>query len=239
MCCACAAVGSGGLWSRLGDGGCAKRGERRERHGDDHDGRARRAGCRVGARGRAGGQRRRCLLQPALAYCSPWLDGRGLGSRAGRARWLFVAESDEIDRYLWRGVAGVGVRAVIVRGLPDLDPRGDDVHRVKSLVVGPDHRIYVNIGSAFNASTLDIEGNPPRASVVSYAPNGADARVIATGVRNGEGLSFAPDGVLWSAVNERDQIPYPFHRPDGGLADAYGQVIQAYVNELRRTRSSR
>jgi glucose/arabinose dehydrogenase len=146
-------------------------------------------------------------------------------------RVLYVAESDEIDRYVWRGVAGVGARTVIVRDLPDLDPRGDDVHRVKSLVVGPDHRIYVNIGSAFNASTIDVQGNPPRASVVSYSPSGGDMRVIATGVRNGEGLSFAPDGVLWSAINERDQIPYPFHQAYGGLSDAYGHVIQAYVNE--------
>ncbi len=144
---------------------------------------------------------------------------------------LYVAESGEIDRYVWLGAAGVGARTVIARGLPAADPRGDDVHTLKSLVVGPDHRVYVNIGSAFNASTIDQQGNPPRASVVSFSPTGGDMRVIATGVRNGEGLSFAPDGVLWSAINERDQIPYPFHGAYGGLADAYGRVIQAYVND--------
>jgi len=143
---------------------------------------------------------------------------------------LYVAESDQIDRYVWLGAAGVGARAVIVHNLPDLDPRGDDVHRVKTLVVGSDHRIYIDIGSAFNASRNDIAGNPPRGSIVSYAPDGSDMQVIATGVRNGEGLSFAPNGVLWSAVNERDSIAYPFHRRYGGLANAYGHVIQSYVN---------
>jgi glucose/arabinose dehydrogenase len=54
--------------------------------------------------------------------------------------------------------------------------------------------------------------------------------VFATGVRNGDGLSFAPDGTLWTAVNERDEIAYPFHRAYGGSSDAYGQVMQAYVN---------
>jgi glucose/arabinose dehydrogenase len=89
----------------------------------------------------------------------------------------------------------------------------------------------VNIGSAFNASTIDVKGNPPRASIVSYSPSGTDMRVVATGVRNGEGLSFAPDGVLWTAINERDSIPYPFHDSYGGLSDAYGHLIQAYINE--------
>jgi glucose/arabinose dehydrogenase len=156
--------------------------------------------------------------------------GLAFGTLHGQ-RVLYVAESDEIDRYVWSGVAGVGARTVIVRALPDLDPRGDDVHRAKTLVVGPGHRIYVNIGSAFNASTIDVKGNPPRASIVSYSPSGTDMRVVATGVRNGEGLSFAPDGVLWTAINERDSIPYPFHDSYGGLSDAYGHLIQAYINE--------
>jgi glucose/arabinose dehydrogenase len=143
---------------------------------------------------------------------------------------LYVAESNEIDRYAWRGAPGVGSRSVIVRGLPDTDPRGDDVHRLKTLIVGRDHRIYLNIGSAYNASTQDVAGNPPRASVVSYAPTGGSARVVATGVRNAEGLSFAPNGVLWAAVNERDNIPYPAHGAYGSDKNAYGQVIQAYVN---------
>ena len=56
-------------------------------------------------------------------------------------------------------------------------------------------------------------------------------RDYASGVRNGEGLAFAPDGSLWTAVNERDQIPYPYHQSYGGGDDAYGQVITAYVNE--------
>src|SRR6202042_2411160 len=72
---------------------------------------------------------------------------------------------------------------------------------------------------------------PPRASVLAYRPDGRRIRVLATGVRNGDGLSFAPDGTLWTAVNERDQISYPFHRAYGTPTDAYGQVMQAYVND--------
>ena len=39
--------------------------------------------------------------------------------------------------------------------------------------------------------------------------------MVATGVRNGDGLAFAPDGTLWAAVNERDDITYPFRRRYG------------------------
>jgi glucose/arabinose dehydrogenase len=56
-------------------------------------------------------------------------------------------------------------------------------------------------------------------------------RVTATGVRNGDGLSVAPDGTLWTAVNQRDQIAYPFHRAYGGEASAYGHVFQGYLND--------
>ncbi|HEY7361159.1 MAG TPA: hypothetical protein VH642_10130, partial [Streptosporangiaceae bacterium] len=56
-------------------------------------------------------------------------------------------------------------------------------------------------------------------------------RVVEKGVRNGEGRAVAPDGSLWTAVNNRDNVPYPFHSPYAGYREAFGQVIQAYVNE--------
>ena len=55
--------------------------------------------------------------------------------------------------------------------------------------------------------------------------------MVERGVRNGEGLAVAPNGTVWTAVNERDNIPYPSHRAYGTYGDAFGQVIQAYVNE--------
>ena len=32
-------------------------------------------------------------------------------------------------------------------------------------------------------------------------------------------------------MNERDNIPYPSHSPYGTYSDAFGQVIQGYVND--------
>jgi glucose/arabinose dehydrogenase len=134
---------------------------------------------------------------------------------------LYVAESNQIDRYPW-GSGGIsGARTVIVKNLPDLDPSGDDVHRPKDVTVAADGTIYFNVGSSSNANPDDRTMKPQRAVIMAVRPNGTDLRVVERGVRNGEGLAAAPDGTVWTAVNERDNIPYP---------SPNGQVIQAYVN---------
>jgi glucose/arabinose dehydrogenase len=143
---------------------------------------------------------------------------------------LYVAEGDALDRYQWND-GRLGPRTVVAADLPDAGPAGADVHTLKNVTVGPDHTAYIDIGSASNASPPSGSGSIPRASVLAFAPGSRHPRVFATGVRNGDGLSFAPDGTLWTAVNERDQISYPFHRAYGTTADAYGKVIQAYVND--------
>jgi glucose/arabinose dehydrogenase len=51
-------------------------------------------------------------------------------------------------------------------------------------------------------------------------PGGGRAEPFATGVRNGTGLAVAPDGSLWTAVNNRDNAP-----------DPDGNVDTQYVNE--------
>jgi glucose/arabinose dehydrogenase len=156
---------------------------------------------------------------------------------------LYVAESDQVDRYIWNSNGTVGAQTVLVSGLPDLEPTGDDVHRVKEVAVGPDHTVYVDVGSSSNASPPDGNSVAPRASVMAYQPNGT-GQIFATGIRNGDGLALDPDGELWTAVNERDDIPYPFHQSYGGFSDASGQQIQKYINnhptdELAKVTSGR
>jgi glucose/arabinose dehydrogenase len=144
---------------------------------------------------------------------------------------LYVAESDEIDRYPWSAGRVTGPATVIAGHLPDLDPAGDDVHRAKDVVVGPDGTVYFNVGSSSNANPDDRTSIPQRATIMSVQPDGSHLRVVARGIRNGEGLSIAPDKILWSAINERDNITFPFHHAYGGYSDAFGRQIQSYVND--------
>ena len=156
---------------------------------------------------------------------------QGLAFARLSGRWvLYVGESDQIDRYDWAAGTVSGPRTVIAGDLPDQDPSGDDVHRPKDVAVAPDGTVYFNVSSSSNANPDDRTMTPPRAVIMAVNPEGRDLHVVETGVRNGEGLAVAPDGQLWTAVNNRDNIAYPFHGRYDGVSDAFGRVIQAYVN---------
>jgi glucose/arabinose dehydrogenase len=156
--------------------------------------------------------------------------GLAFGTVKGR-EVLYVAESDEIDRYPWAAGRVAGTRTVVARHLPDLDSAGDDVHRAKDVVLGPDGTVYFNVGSSSNANPGDRWSSPQRADIMSVRPDGSHLHVVARGVRNGEGLSIAPDRTVWSAINERDNITFPFHRSYRGYPDAFGQQLAPYVGE--------
>lgn len=143
---------------------------------------------------------------------------------------LYVGESDQIDAYPWHD-GKVGAQRVIAPDLPDEQPAGDDVHRQKDVVVAPDGTVYFDVGSSSNASPADRGHHPPRGVIDSVGPQGGKVKVVTKGVRNGEGLALAPDGTVWTAVNDRDEIPYPFHREAEGHSDAFGQVVRSYVND--------
>jgi glucose/arabinose dehydrogenase len=148
------------------------------------------------------------------------LDGR---------RVLYVAESDQLDRYDWVGSRPVD-RQVVVRDLPDGNTRpGGYNHPLKDVVIGPDHTIYLDVASASNADPADRAAG--EALIASYRSDGTGRRVLMTGVRNGDGLALDPAGQLWTAVNNRDRISVPRHVAVGSVPDAYGRVLQSYVND--------
>jgi glucose/arabinose dehydrogenase len=163
-----------------------------------------------------------------------WPQGLAFGRFDGRSV-LYVAESDQLDRYNWtvtknKPSGGVGKRVVIAARLPDLKPAGDDIHRAKDVAIGANGAIYFNVGSSSNASPDDRTFLPQRAVIMSVRPDGKALNVAMRGVRNGEGLARAPDGSMWTAVNNRDNISYPYHSSYAGIKDPFGKVIQAYVN---------
>lgn len=87
--------------------------------------------------------------------------------------------------------------------------------------------VAYDIGSASNSDGSDRRDHPDRAVIRQVRLDGSDDTLLATGVRNGEGLDFAPDGTLFTAVNQADNQPYPF-RDDTGQ---YGERVQSYVDE--------
>ncbi len=140
----------------------------------------------------------------------------GIGLYGG---YLYVDEGRRIVRYARPDTQLVPTASaeVVVSGIP-LVPG----HRARNFAIGPDSALYVNIGSATNScQKKDRENNSPgvdpctelatRAGTWRFSatrldqPFSPSAR-FATGIRNGMGLAFAPDGKLYQTQHGRDQL---------------------------------
>ncbi|MDP9165564.1 MAG: gluconolaconase [Actinomycetota bacterium] len=140
---------------------------------------------------------------------------------------LYIAESDQIDAFDYADGLAKDPRTVATN-LPDArspELGGAYAHALKSVVVGPDGAVYFSIGSTGNVSAADRTGAPPRATIMRIPPGGGPFAPFATGVRNGTGLAVAPDGALWTAVNNRDNVEVPDQGP------SRGDVVPEYVND--------
>lgn len=136
---------------------------------------------------------------------------------------LYIAESDRVDVYTYRDGSATD-RRTIVDGLPDArspDLRGAYSHALKSVAVDAEGDVYFSIGSTGNISVEDRTATPPRATIMRVPAGGGAMQPFATGVRNGTGLAIAPDGAVWTAVNNRDNVADP----------ATGTVDPAYVDD--------
>jgi glucose/arabinose dehydrogenase len=147
---------------------------------------------------------------------------------------LYVAESDQVDSFTYRAGAVSGKR-VVAGGLPDAkspELGGAYAHALKSVAVGRDGALYVSVGSTGNISAEDRDASPQRASILRVPAGGGEPAVFARGVRNGTGLAVDPDGAVWTAVNNRDDLAYPHDGDyDGNGSPDRGEVLQSYVND--------
>ena len=127
---------------------------------------------------------------------------------AFRRGYLYVAETGRIVRYRYHPATRRALEpTVIVRDLPH-----SGHHWTRSIVFGPDDKLYVAIGSSCDVCQ---ERDRRRAAIVRYDADGTGEQIVATGLRNPVGLGFHPaTGRLWTTVNERDW-------PGGGAPPDY------------------
>ncbi len=148
------------------------------------------------------------------------------------ATYLYIAESNQISRFLYNSGDTVSHdRQIIIKGLPDGGLpgfNGSYAHPLKNIAIGPDHLLYVGLGSSCNVCASDAAADPIRGSIYVYQPDGSGGRVFARGLRNAEGLAFLPGtNTLWAAVNNRDQLPYPYQ----DSTNQYDRVLTSYVDD--------
>ena len=150
--------------------------------------------------------------------------------RIGNTVWLYVSESNGVRRYAWTGAETAPASEAVVTGLPDSSTpelQGSYGHELKNIALDSQDRLFVAIASSCNVCVSDAEADPVRGSVYVYAATGGGGRLYARGLRNAEGLAFFPGtDDLWVAVNNRDNLPYPFDDATG----QYGQIIASYVD---------
>ncbi len=135
----------------------------------------------------------------------------------GTTTWLYISETNQINRYIYNnGDLTAHDRQVIISGLPDSSTpelQGAYGHELKNLALDSNHMLYLSIASTCNACTSDTQSDPLRGAIYQYNADGSGRRLYARGLRNAEGLAFAPGtNDLWVVVNNRDNIA----RPDTG-----------------------
>ena len=127
------------------------------------------------------------------------LDGpHGLALHDG---WLYIAERTAIGRVRFDTATGTptGPYAHILTGLTT-----DGFHQTKTIGFGPDGWLYLAQGSSCNAC---VEKDARRATLMRMRPDGSEAAIHATGLRNSVGFDWAPwDGALYATDNGRDLL---------------------------------
>jgi glucose/arabinose dehydrogenase len=120
---------------------------------------------------------------------------------------FYVANTDAVVRFRY------AADALAVGGAPDVILRlpagGYNNHWTRNLIARPDgSKLYVTVGSATDAALEGLTADDTlRAAILELAPDGSGARVYASGLRNPNGMDWAPGtGALWAAVNERDGL---------------------------------
>jgi len=119
---------------------------------------------------------------------------------------LYVADSDALVKLPYsKGQTQVTTSPVKVTDLP-AGPINH--HWTKNVIANADgSKLYVAIGSNSNVGENGIAAEEGRAAIWEIDPATGNHRVFATGLRNPVGMAWEPEsGVLWVAVNERDEL---------------------------------
>ncbi|MBM7062067.1 sorbosone dehydrogenase family protein [Pseudomonas sp. UL073] len=118
---------------------------------------------------------------------------------------LYVANADALVRFPYKdGDTEISAAASKVVDLP----AGLNHHWTKNVIASKDgSKLYVTVGSNSNVGENGMDIEEGRAAIWEIDRASGTHRIFASGLRNPNGLGWEPStGVLWTAVNERDEI---------------------------------
>ncbi|WP_295376720.1 sorbosone dehydrogenase family protein [uncultured Pseudacidovorax sp.] len=118
---------------------------------------------------------------------------------------LFVANADALVKLPYtEGQTQAGGPAVKVTDLP----ASFNHHWTKNVIASRDGaKLYVTVGSNSNIADYGMQHEEGRAAIWEVDRATGAKRLMASGLRNPNGMAWEPDtNVLWTVVNERDEI---------------------------------
>jgi glucose/arabinose dehydrogenase len=119
---------------------------------------------------------------------------------------FYVANTDGVWRFPYRD----GDTQIEDEGqkILDLPAGGYNNHWTRNIIANRDGtKLYVTVGSGSNVGENGVDNEFHRADILEINPDGSGLRVLASGIRNPNGLGFAPDSdALWTVANERDML---------------------------------
>jgi len=116
---------------------------------------------------------------------------------------LYLGEQNRVSVY--RAIQSDGTyskKEVLVDGLPSGNKLTGGGHTTRTVVISPDGKLYVSVGSSCNVC---LENDNRRATIMRYNLDGSGGEIYASGLRNTVGFAFN-DGTLWGLDMGRDQI---------------------------------
>jgi glucose/arabinose dehydrogenase len=170
---------------------------------------------------------------------------KGLHSPFGMALvgdTLYVANADSIVRFPYK--EGVTEITEAPQKLASL-PAGLNHHWTKNIIASHDgSKLYATVGSNSNIGENGMANEVNRAAILEVDTRTGATRLFASGLRNPNGMAWEPQtGVLWTVVNERDEIgsdlvpDYLTSVKDGGFYgwpySYYGQHVDERVKPQR------
>lgn len=112
---------------------------------------------------------------------------------------LYIALKNQVKLYRWDELKK---SAEFIKTLVEYPGEKDHIYR--TLVYGPDNKLYISLGSNCNVC---FEKDSEAATVIVVNNDGTEKRVFAKGLRNAPFLAFHPDtNQLWATGMARDYL---------------------------------
>jgi glucose/arabinose dehydrogenase len=132
----------------------------------------------------------------------------GLNSPFGMAlvgNTLYVANTDAILAFPYKE----GDTKISANGeeVFKINAKAPNNHWTRNIVASPDGKmLYIAVGSNSNIGENGLDLEVGRAQVIELDLATRKGKTFTSGLRNPVGLAWAPDGQLWTVVNERDML---------------------------------